>query len=76
MTVRSPASWRTLGTNVGFVVGHLSGICRAHPALVLAVNPAPREQQHTMTRIYQRLLDDHAMTGVPYPVLQRLVGDA
>lgn len=42
-------------------------------AILLADLKAPRKQRHTVTRIYQRLLDEHAMTGVSYPVLQRYV---
>lgn len=43
--------------------------------ILLADLDAPRKQRHTITRIYQRLLDAHAMTGVSYPVLQRHVKD-
>lgn len=34
---------------------------------------APRKQRHTVTRIYDRLLDEHDMTGVSYSVLRRYV---
>lgn len=34
---------------------------------------APRKQRHTVTRIYQRMLDEHDMTDVSYAVLQRYV---
>ncbi len=42
-------------------------------AILLADLKAPRKQRHTVTRIYQRLLDEQSMTGVSYPVLQRYV---
>ena len=41
--------------------------------ILLADLKAPRKQRHTVTRIYQRLLDEQSMTGVSYPVLQRYV---
>ena len=41
--------------------------------ILLADLDAPRKQRHTITRIYQRLLEEHAMTGVSYPVLQPCV---
>jgi hypothetical protein len=34
---------------------------------------APRKQQHTVTRIYQRLMDEHGMTDVSYPVVRAYV---
>lgn len=36
---------------------------------------APRKQRHTATRIYHRLLDEYAMTGVSYDVVRRYVRD-
>lgn len=34
---------------------------------------APRKQRHTATRMYQRLIDEHGLTAVSYPVVQRYV---
>lgn len=31
---------------------------------------APRKQRHTVTRIFARLVDEHAMTSVSYPVVR------
>lgn len=42
-------------------------------AILLADLKAPRKQRHTVTRIYQRSLDEHAMTGVSCPVPQGYV---
>ncbi|WP_040815793.1 IS21 family transposase [Nocardia concava] len=36
---------------------------------------APRKQRHTVTRIYQRLLDEQAMTGVSYGRVRAYVAD-
>ncbi len=42
-------------------------------AILRADLDAPRKQRHTVTRIYARLLDEHAMTGVSYQVLRTYV---
>lgn len=34
---------------------------------------APRKQRHTVTRIFARLVDEHAMTNVSYPVVRAYV---
>jgi transposase len=34
---------------------------------------APRKQRHTVTRIYGRLIDEHGMTDVSYPVVRAYV---
>jgi transposase len=34
---------------------------------------APRKQRHTITRIYRRLIDEHGMGDVSYPVVRRYV---
>lgn len=34
---------------------------------------APRKQRHTVTRIWHRLMDEHSMTGVSYPVVRAYV---
>lgn len=34
---------------------------------------APRKQRHTITRIYRRLMDEHGMTDVSYPVVRAYV---
>ncbi|MEX3656037.1 IS21 family transposase [Mycolicibacterium fortuitum] len=34
---------------------------------------APRKQRHTAKRMFQRLIDEHDLTGVSYPVVQRYV---
>lgn len=31
---------------------------------------APRKQRHTVTRIWHRLMDEHGMTEVSYPVMR------
>jgi transposase len=36
---------------------------------------APRKQRHTVTRIYDRLAAEHAMTGVSYPVVRAYVAE-
>ncbi|MFF7944675.1 IS21 family transposase [Nocardia gamkensis] len=36
---------------------------------------APRKQRHTVTRIYHRLVDEHAMTGVSYGRVRAYVAD-
>lgn len=40
-------------------------------AWLVADLDAPREQRHTVTRIYGRLLDEQARTGVSYSVVRR-----
>jgi hypothetical protein len=34
---------------------------------------APRKQRHTVTRIWQRLIDEHQMAGVSYPGVRAYV---
>lgn len=34
---------------------------------------APRKQRHTVTRIFARLVDEHAMADVSYPVVRAYV---
>jgi transposase len=36
---------------------------------------APRKQRHTVTRIYHRLIDEHAMADVSYPVVRAYVAE-
>jgi transposase len=36
---------------------------------------APRKQRHTITRIYRRLIDEHGMADVSYPVVRAYVGE-
>jgi hypothetical protein len=36
---------------------------------------APRKQRHTITRIYHRLMDEHAMEDVSYPVVRAYVAE-
>lgn len=36
---------------------------------------APRKQRHTVTRIYRRLIDEHQMRDVSYPVVRAYVAD-
>jgi Phage integrase, N-terminal SAM-like domain len=36
---------------------------------------APRKQRHTVTRIYHRLMDEHGMADVSYPVVRAYVAD-
>jgi transposase len=36
---------------------------------------APRKQRHTITRIYRRLMDEHGMTDVSYPVVRAHVAE-
>ena len=36
---------------------------------------APRKQRHTVKRIYDRLIDEHGMNGVSYPVVRAYVAD-
>jgi transposase len=36
---------------------------------------APRKQRHTIKRIYDRLIDEHGMREVSYPVVRRYVAD-
>jgi transposase len=42
-------------------------------AILRADLDAPRKQRHTVTRLYARLIDEHAMTGVSYQVLRAYV---
>lgn len=42
-------------------------------AILLADLDAPRKQRHTLTRLYQRLIDEHGMSEVSYPVVGRYV---
>ncbi len=42
-------------------------------AIRLADLDAPRKQRHTLTRLYRRLVDEHGMTEVSYPVIGRYV---
>lgn len=34
---------------------------------------APREQRHTATRIFARLINEHSMTNISYPVVRAYV---
>jgi transposase len=36
---------------------------------------APRKQRHTVTRIYRRLIDEHGMDDVSYPVVRAYVAE-
>jgi transposase len=36
---------------------------------------APRKQRHTITRIYRRLIDEHGMADVSYPVVRSYVAE-
>ncbi|GAA3084438.1 hypothetical protein GCM10010449_05270 [Streptomyces rectiviolaceus] len=36
---------------------------------------APRKQRHTVKRIFDRLLDEHAAEGVTYPMVRAYVAD-
>jgi transposase len=36
---------------------------------------APRKQRHTITRIYRRLMDEHGMADVSYPVVRAYVAE-
>jgi transposase len=36
---------------------------------------APRKQRHTVTRIFHRLIDEHGMAGVSYPVVRAYVAE-
>ncbi len=36
---------------------------------------APRKQRHTITRIWRRLMDEHGMAGVSYPVVRAYVAE-
>ena len=36
---------------------------------------APRKQRHTITRIYRRLIEEHQMRDVSYPVVRAYVAD-
>jgi transposase len=36
---------------------------------------APRKQRHTVTRIYRRLIDEHGMADVSYPVVRAYVAE-
>jgi transposase len=36
---------------------------------------APRKQRHTITRIYHRLMDEHGMADVSYPVVRAYVAE-
>jgi hypothetical protein len=36
---------------------------------------APRKQRHTVTRIWHRLMDEHGMADVPYPVVRAYVAE-
>ncbi|WP_280454490.1 IS21 family transposase [Nocardia brasiliensis] len=40
-------------------------------AILLADLDAPRKQRHTLTRLHQRLIDEHGMVEVSYPVVGR-----
>src|ERR1700733_12671360 len=42
-------------------------------AMLKADLDAPRKQRHTVTRIYRRLVDEHGMDDVSYPVVRRYV---
>ncbi len=44
-------------------------------AILRADLDAPRKQRHSAIRIYQRLIDEHALTGVSYSVVQRYIQD-
>lgn len=37
--------------------------------------PQPRKQRHTVKRIYDRLIDEHGMHDVSYPVVRAYVAD-
>ncbi|MCQ6468615.1 IS21 family transposase, partial [Vibrio parahaemolyticus] len=37
-------------------------------AILLADLDAPRKQRHTVKRIYARLIDEHGMVDISYPV--------
>jgi hypothetical protein len=41
--------------------------------ILLAELDAPRKQRHTVTRIYRRLIDEHAMNDVSYQVVRAYV---
>jgi hypothetical protein len=36
---------------------------------------APRKQRHTVTRIWQRLMDEHQIADVSYPVVRAYVAE-
>jgi hypothetical protein len=36
---------------------------------------APRKQRHTVTRIWHRLMDEHGMTDMSYPVVRAYVAE-
>lgn len=36
---------------------------------------APKKQRHTITRIYARLIDEHAMTGIAYQTVRDYVAE-
>ncbi|UQA90740.1 hypothetical protein [Streptomyces halobius] len=36
---------------------------------------APRKQRHTVKRIFDRLVDEHAAQGVTYPMVRAYVAD-
>jgi len=42
-------------------------------AMLLTDLYAPRKQKHTATRIFHRLIQEHSMVDVSYPVLARYV---
>ncbi|MDN5765403.1 MAG: hypothetical protein L0H96_05145 [Humibacillus sp.] len=41
--------------------------------ILVADLDAPRKQRHTVTRIFARLVDEHAMTDISYPVVRAYV---
>jgi transposase len=44
-------------------------------AMLLADLDAPRKQRHTVRRIVDRLVEEHGMTGVSYPVVRAYVAE-
>jgi len=54
-------------------VSKLDGFKPAIDAMLRADLDAPRKQRHTVTRIYARLMDEHGMVGVSYPVVRAYV---
>lgn len=51
----------------------LDGFKPAIDAMLRGDLDAPRKQRHTVTRIYARLIDEHGMVGVSYPVVRAYV---
>lgn len=41
--------------------------------MLVADSDAPRKQRHTATRIFSRLIDEHGMDEVSYPVVSAYV---